>query len=154
MPELPGKLGDYAGAKLSARGIEVMTETSLREATAHAVVTAVLKGRAPGPFDHSTKGAMASLGHYQGVAEVFGVRISGLVAWLLWRSFYISMLPGFSTRLRVALNGAFDYVLPRNLVQLDTREERGSYFEVVDNYKRIPDNIYPPGIRARRADGE
>ena len=238
MPELPGKLGDYAGAKLSARGIEVMTETSLREATAHAVVTAdgqkistqtvvttvgnaptplmrslglpfdrgkveteatlagydgvwalgdcalvplgddsyapptaqfalreakcvarniaaVLKGQAPGPFDHSTKGAMASLGHYQGVAEVFGVRISGLVAWLLWRSFYISMLPGFFTRLRVALNWAFDYVLPRNLVQLDTREERGSYFEVVDNYfKRIPDKIYPPGIRARRADGE
>ncbi len=65
------------------------------------------------------------------------------------------MLPGFSTRLRVALNWAFDCVLPRNLIQLNTREERGSYFEVVDNYfKRIPDKIYPPGIRARQADGE
>ena len=53
------------------------------------------------------------------------------------------------------ING-LDAVTPRVLVipRHDFLKIRGS-LEVVDNYfKRIPDKIYPPGIRARRADGE
>lgn len=36
----------------------------------------------------------------------------------MWRGLYIGMLPGFSTRLRVALNWFFDYFLPRSIVQI------------------------------------
>ena len=36
----------------------------------------------------------------------------------MWRGLYIGMLPGFSTRLRVALNWLFDYFLPRSIVQI------------------------------------
>ncbi|MEE8289800.1 MAG: hypothetical protein V3R25_10350, partial [Nitrosomonadaceae bacterium] len=60
-------------------------------------------------FAYQPKGSFASLGNYKAVAELFGFRLSGLLAWVMWRGFYIGMLPGFSTRLRVALNWLFDY---------------------------------------------
>lgn len=81
-------------------------------------VLAVDRGRTPRPFAFAPKGAMASIGGYKGVAELFGVSFSGLLAWLAWRFLYIGMLPGFSTRLRVALNWLFDYFLPRSIVQI------------------------------------
>ena len=78
------------------------------------------------PFRFKPKGTMASIGNYQAVADIFGLRISGLLAWLIWRAFYIGMLPGFPTRLRVALNWLFDYFLPRSIVQVKTSESRGT----------------------------
>ena len=62
------------------------------------------------------------------IAEVFGVRLSGLLAWLLWRGLYIGMLPGFSTRLRVALNWLFDYFLPRSIVQIANNERPATFY--------------------------
>ncbi len=69
-------------------------------------------------FAYQPKGSLASLGNYKAVAELFGFRLSGLLAWVMWRGLYIGMLPGFSTRLRVALNWPFDYFLPRSIVQI------------------------------------
>lgn len=74
--------------------------------------------QSPSSFTYRPRGTLASIGNYKAVAEVFGIRLSGLFAWLLWRGFYIGMLPGFSTRLRVALNWLFDYFLPRSIVQI------------------------------------
>ena len=69
-------------------------------------------------FNYEPIGSFASIGNYKAVAELFSFRLSGLFAWLMWRGLYIGMLPGFSTRLRVALNWLFDYFLPRSIVQI------------------------------------
>ena len=69
-------------------------------------------------FAYQPKGSLVSLGNYKAVAELFGFRLSGVLAWVMWRGLYIGMLPGFSTRLRVALNWLFDYFLPRSIVQI------------------------------------
>jgi NADH dehydrogenase len=87
---------------------------------------AVRKGDPPIPFRYKPRGALASIGNYKGVAEIFGISFSGLLAWLTWRALYIGMLPGFSTRLRVALNWLFDYFLPRSIVQIANRESGGA----------------------------
>ncbi|MEE2732519.1 MAG: FAD-dependent oxidoreductase [Pseudomonadota bacterium] len=71
------------------------------------------------PFSYRPRGMLASLGNYAGVAQLFGFTITGLPAWLIWRAFYISMLPGISTRLRVGLNWLFDYFMPRSTVYLE-----------------------------------
>ncbi len=84
-------------------------------------LTASLRGSTMQPFNYKPRGSMASLGNYRGVAELFGIPISGLAAWILWRGFYIAMLPGFFTRLRVALNWLLDYFVPRNSVQISNK---------------------------------
>ncbi len=91
-------------------------------------VAATFKGKELKAFRHKPKGALASMGHYQGVGDVFGIRVSGLLAWMIWRFFYIGILPGFTTRLRVALDWLFDYFLPRNLVQLVTEQKSATRF--------------------------
>ena len=111
-------------------------------------VAAAQSGRPMKPFSFSPRGSLASLGNYRGVAEVFGIRLTGLLAWMLWRFLYIGMLPGFSTRLRVALNWLFDYFLPRSIVQIENRGDSTTQYrcyakgDVVSGPGLIPDGFY------------
>ncbi len=111
-------------------------------------IAAQLSARTLMPFAFKPFGSLASIGHYKAVAEIFGLRISGLLAWLLWRSVYIGMLPGFSTRLRVALNWMFDYFLPRSIVQIANRHDSGTRFrcfakgDVVSRPGQVVDGFY------------
>ena len=64
-------------------------------------VLAVLRGEKTQPFDHGSLGAMASIGHMKGVAQVFGIPLSGLPAWLLWRAYYLTQMPTLRRKLRI-----------------------------------------------------
>ena len=63
---------------------------------------------------------MASIGHRIGVAQIFGVRFSGFIAWWLWRTVYLAKLPGFSKKLRVAIKWSSELLFPREIEQLVT----------------------------------
>ena len=80
------------------------------------------------PFRYKARGMLASIGAYQGVAEIFGIRISGVLAWSIWRGFYMLKLPGFPTRVRVALNWIFDYFIPRTIVEIQQKGRSGVRF--------------------------
>ena len=62
---------------------------------------AALRGAATQPFKHRSLGALASIGHMKGVALAFGVPLSGLPAWLLWRAYYLSQMPTLRRKLRI-----------------------------------------------------
>lgn len=91
-------------------------------------VAAVISGRAPQPFVYKSKGSLASLGGNRGVAEVFGVRLSGLPAWLLWRSYYLSFVPGFATKIWIAVQWTLDILLGRNTVQTGSGRPKGTRY--------------------------
>jgi NADH dehydrogenase len=55
-----------------------------------------------------------------GVAEIFGRQFSGYLAWLLWRTIYLSKLPGLQKKIRVALDWTLDLIFSKDLVQLPT----------------------------------
>src|SRR5262245_11018 len=63
---------------------------------------------------------MGALGHRSAVAEVFGIKISGFLAWWLWRTIYLSKLPGLDRKIRVAVDWTLDLLLPPDIVQLRT----------------------------------
>ncbi|MBL8448174.1 MAG: NAD(P)/FAD-dependent oxidoreductase [Zoogloeaceae bacterium] len=62
---------------------------------------AAIDGRPTRPFGHVSRGMMATTGHMKGVAQVFGLRLSGLPAWLLWRAYYLLRMPTFGRKLRI-----------------------------------------------------
>ncbi|MDX1405146.1 MAG: FAD-dependent oxidoreductase [Woeseiaceae bacterium] len=111
-------------------------------------IAALHQGRELQAFAFRPWGSLASIGHYSAVAELFGLRLSGLTAWLLWRAIYIGMLPGFSTRLRVALNWLFDYFLPRSIVQIANRRSAATQYrryargDVISGEGQIVDGFY------------
>ena len=69
-------------------------------------------------FSYKPRGSLASIGDYRGVAEIKGLRISGFIAWALWRAIYLAMFPSAVSRIRIALNWLFDYFIPRNIVHV------------------------------------
>ena len=53
------------------------------------------------PFHHVSRGMMATTGHLKGVAQVFGLRLGGLPAWLLWRAYYLMQMPTLGRKVRI-----------------------------------------------------
>ncbi len=83
-------------------------------------IVATLRGAPRRAFAFKALGKMGSLGHHSAVAEILGVRLSGFVAWWLWRTIYLMKLPGLDRKIRVAADWTLDLVLPPDLVQLKT----------------------------------
>jgi NADH dehydrogenase len=53
------------------------------------------------------------------------VPVSGFLAWWLWRTIYLSKLPGWGRRLKVATSWTLDLLLPAELVQLKLTNSAG-----------------------------
>ena len=82
-------------------------------------ILALLRGApADHTFDYAPIGSLASLGHRQAVAQVKGIKLSGLAAWFMWRGVYLSKLPQFSRKLQVALDWTGDLVSPAEIAYL------------------------------------
>lgn len=82
-------------------------------------IGAVVHGRPTIPFRFRTIGLLASIGHRTGVARILGFNFSGFVAWWLWRSIYLSKLPGFEKKVRVALEWTLDLFFDKDFVQYE-----------------------------------
>jgi len=91
---------------------------------AHNVVAALRGGR-PQTFAFKGLGKMGSLGHHSAVAEVFGFKVSGFLAWWLWRTVYLMKMPGWGRRLKIATSWTLDLLLPPELVNLRLGGSRG-----------------------------
>lgn len=82
-------------------------------------LVASLRGGTLRRFDFKGLGKMGSLGHRSAVAEIFGVQVSGFLAWMIWRAIYLMKLPGMGRRLKVAAAWTFDLFLEPDLIQLN-----------------------------------
>lgn len=93
-------------------------------------ILAALKGRPTRNFRYVELGQMASLGDRQAIAELPGGRLlSGMPAWLLWRTYYLGRLPGWNRKVRVALDWSLEMVFPRNSARLPLIQESVNTFE-------------------------
>jgi NADH dehydrogenase len=85
-------------------------------ATAAENIAAALRGQPPRPFRFRTLGMLVALGHRTAVAEIRGLKFSGFLAWIMWRTVYLSKLPGLEKKVRVALDWLLDLIFPRDIV--------------------------------------
>jgi NADH dehydrogenase len=65
-------------------------------------------------FDFDYIGDLVSLGKLSGVANPYGLKLRGFVAWLMWKFYYLSQLVGWQNRLRVVLNWVLALFFPRS----------------------------------------
>lgn len=75
----------------------------------------------PQPYIYWDKGNMATIGRHSAVAEVFGLKCSGTLAWLLWLFIHLMYLVGFQNRLQVFVHWAFQYLTFNRQARLITR---------------------------------
>jgi len=78
-------------------------------------ITAALLGHPLRSFSFKTIGLLASIGRRTGVARIFGFNFSGFFAWWMWRTIYLSKLPGLDKKVRVAFDWTLDLVFPKDV---------------------------------------
>ena len=83
-------------------------------------IAASIRGTPLKDFRFRALGVLVGLGYRTAAAEIRGLRFSGLLAWLMWRSVYLSKLPGMEKKVRVALDWAIDLFFPRDIVLTST----------------------------------
>ncbi len=126
--EVPGHpgvwaVGDCAWIKDPKTGepCPPTAQHAIREARCAARnIVATLRNTPRRSFAFKALGKMGALGHHSAVAEVFGVKLSGFIAWWLWRTIYLMKLPGLDRKIRVAADWTLDLFLPPDIVQLKT----------------------------------
>jgi NADH dehydrogenase len=125
IPDQPGvwALGDCAWALDPASGKPFPTtaQHAVREGKAVAKnILASIRNQPQEPFRFKMLGQVAAIGQQTGVAEIYGIRFSGFLAWLMWRTIYLGKLPRFEKKLQVALHWTMDLFFPKDVTQLLT----------------------------------
>ncbi len=62
------------------------------------------------PFNYFNKGDLAVIGRFAAVANIFGVHISGFLAWLVWLFVHLLYIVEFQSRLLVLIEWGFLYL--------------------------------------------
>jgi NADH dehydrogenase len=83
-------------------------------------IVASMCGEPTRPFRYRTLGQLATIGQHNGIGTVGPVRLSGFVAWAVWRTYYLWRLPRLEKRLRVATDWTVDLLFGRDISQIET----------------------------------
>src|SRR4029077_20740315 len=81
-------------------------------------ILATIRGKPKKIFDFTGLGKLASLGHRSAVAEVMGIKLRGILAWLFWRGVYLSKFPGLDRKWRIFTDWCLDLFLPRDITEV------------------------------------
>ncbi len=79
------------------------------------------KGKGPKPFRFEHTGYIISLGKHSSVLELFGVPLSGKLAWLLWAGAYLVKMVGFRKQLEVGIDHLTSLAFPHDSSQILNR---------------------------------
>ena len=87
-------------------------------------IASKLRGQATKPFSFKPLGQLSTIGHNKAVAEMFGIKIGGFVAWLLWRGVYLLKIPTLSRKTRLFLEWNWAMFFPPDISHLGYRRTR------------------------------
>ena len=70
-----------------------------------------LRGKPPQkPFKYFDKGSMATISRFQAVAMIGRLRLTGVIAWLMWLGVHLVYLTGFKNRVTTLLRWAVTFI--------------------------------------------
>jgi NADH dehydrogenase len=91
-------------------------------------IVLVLHGRTPSAYVHRHVGSVASLGLHKGVAQVYGIKLRGFVAWFMHRTYHVSRMPTFNRKVRVVLDWTLALFFKREVVSLGSLQDPRAEF--------------------------
>jgi NADH dehydrogenase len=101
-----------------------LAQHALREAKVLARnIFAVLSGRPPQAFVYDTLGMMGSLGHNKAFGQLLKIRVRGVPAWFVRRTYYLLQMPGWSRRLRIMIEWTFALLFRPDIVKINLDSE-------------------------------
>ncbi len=104
-------IGDLASISSDGKPVPGLSPAALQEGQ-HAAknIMRSIRSEPTLPFRYRDKGTLATIGKAAAVADIRGLHLSGLVAWLMWLFVHIFFLIGFRNRFIVIVEWAWTYV--------------------------------------------
>jgi NADH dehydrogenase len=127
--------GDCAAVPdLSKTETQAFTSPSAQHAVRQAKrladnVLATLRGEPVRDYRHPYAGSVASLGLHKGVAEIYGVKLRGLPAWFMHRTYHMTRMPTTNRKVRVVADWTLALFFHREIVSLGDFENPRRDFE-------------------------
>lgn len=101
-----------------------LAQHALREAKVLARnIFGVVNGQPPQSFVYDTLGMMGSLGHSKAFGQLLKVRVRGILAWFVRRTYYLLQMPGWSRRLRIMIDWTFALLFRPDVVKISLDSE-------------------------------
>ena len=89
----------------------------------------ILRSDEPTEYKLKNVGAVASLGMYKGVAQMFGrIKVRGVLAWVLHRTYHVFAMPTWNRKLRIMAGWTAALLLRREVVSLGTLHDPRAEF--------------------------
>ena len=85
-------------------------------------IVAFVRGGQLKPYRHAYLGSVAGLGHHQGVAQVYRIRLTGFAGWLAHRVYHLFWVPTLSHKGRVLADWTLALFFRRETAQLTALE--------------------------------
>jgi NADH:ubiquinone reductase (H+-translocating) len=104
-----------------------------------------LRGQQAKPYVHAYVGSVASLGLHKGVAEVYGIKLRGWLAWFMHRSYHVSRMPTFNRKVRVVADWTLGLFFPRDIVALGQIQQPRRDFAEAALPEPVPSAKLPQG---------
>ena len=100
-------------------------------------IVRLLRDKPLTPYKHANAGSVASLGLYKGVAMIYGIKMRGIIAWFLHRTYHVSRMPTWNRRIRIVFDWTGALFLGREVVSLgQINEPRADFSRVVGDARR------------------
>lgn len=116
-------VGDAAYLEAGGQPLPMMAPAAIQMAeTAAANIQHALRGEPLQPFRYRDAGALATIGRNAAVAYIYGIQLTGFVAWVVWLVVHIIQLIGFRNKLFVLLNWMWDYFFYERASRLITKD--------------------------------
>jgi NADH dehydrogenase len=90
-------------------------------------------------YRHSYAGSVASLGLYRGVAEIYGIKLRGPIAWFMHRTYHVSRMPTLNRKVRVIADWTAALLFRREVVSLGQLQSPRYEFEQAAGQRRLPE---------------
>lgn len=118
-------LGDAAFLLHEGRPLPPLGQVAFQQGShAAANVSRLIRGKKARPFKYFNFGSLVSVGERFAAIDLLGIKASGLVAWFIWRTLYLSKLVGFGNKVRVVIDWTLDLLVERSISQISaTRQE-------------------------------
>ena len=78
-----------------------------------------IEGKPLVKYRNSLKGFLLSLGRFNAASEVGSILFLGFTAWVLWKFFYLSMMFGKGSKIKILFDWFFDAFESRDLLKID-----------------------------------
>ena len=104
-------IGDLAAIQSDGKPVPGLSPAAMQEGR-HAAknLVRIIRGEPTLPFRYWDKGTLATIGRAAAVGDIGKLRVSGLIAWLMWLFVHIFFLIGFRNRFIVIVEWAWTYI--------------------------------------------